>query len=975
MVSFWKGWLQRLTVSLGVLSLTAGGGLAAIDAAQAAVAGSTTQVVDANLSWRVNDESGGGAYFGGCNFLVAGTVGDNGASSVWSAAFADKYYQTTNGRVTITKPDAAGNQVAPTWTNKCQGPDGKNVNTKPGSTSGNQVNFTGGSGTINAAKNDAQLEFEGSFTIVYYGGMTYWSISNPKLTVVDGRGKLTGTASGYGADMFNPEKWVELPPTQIELATMQHVEVTDTGIRVTPDYEGVAVDVKPDGPSGEQLRTKDGWGSFPQSWVDFNVLTGQAAYWYSSGGMVDLKKPAAPLEISYVEKTEPYAAATPSRVAEGADAAVQISIANVPAGVTGEIAVRANGEWLATADGKMSMPVTDAAATGMWRVGTLAAGVHSLELFEVEPVVETEPTTELSSTPDASTDADDAPDSDAANEAVDDGSVSPDAEDGTEVESSAVSAVSAATGAPVPSSAEPIAVTQLAVVGGVGSWAPLNLEASAVRAGGFGLRWNWPGEVAPDYRVEVFEGTNTSGAAVKTLTVPDGMNSTDVSGLQNGTQYTVVVTPVLNSEALWRAAELTVTTSKQQDSGGDGNDGGKKPPTPSPDGDSNDTSKGATLYWGLNVETNGGAYFGGCNFLVAGRTGDAGSSRVWLASEADKLYRAQDGNVSIVKPQGSQLELATWKNKCLDRNGDTVSVQRKGSHTESQVKLSNGSVVKNDESGVRVEWQGSFTVVFYGGMTYWSATDPVLELDPKGNGKLTAVASGYGASMQDASKWVELKSRTITLANLTGVNMASLRANGVIEHTPDYLGVVYSGTGDSQEIEGGDGSASATKQVPRTSENAAYWGSFPSDFVDFQNETGQFSYWFTSNGQRDPYKPTLPMTLSLQGSFVPSLGDYEAEKAPSLTKPNSSPKAGSASSAAAAQAPAAKTAQTRTGAEAAQQGGQDTVALAAGGDAELEVTPTMLMGGGAGLLSVAGLQWAVVAFLRQRLGLDPSAYI
>lgn len=34
------------------------------------------------------------------------------------------------------------------------------------------------------------------------------------------------------------------------------------------------------------------------------------------------------------------------------------------------------------------------------------------------------------------------------------------------------------------------------------------------------------------------------------------------------------------------------------------------------------TVDGVVLDWGLNNESNGGAYFGGCNFLSAGEAGD-----------------------------------------------------------------------------------------------------------------------------------------------------------------------------------------------------------------------------------------------------------------------------------------------------------------------------------------------------------------
>ena len=42
-------------------------------------------VDDAVFNWSVNDESTGGAYFGGCNFLIAGEAGDTGMARIWTA--------------------------------------------------------------------------------------------------------------------------------------------------------------------------------------------------------------------------------------------------------------------------------------------------------------------------------------------------------------------------------------------------------------------------------------------------------------------------------------------------------------------------------------------------------------------------------------------------------------------------------------------------------------------------------------------------------------------------------------------------------------------------------------------------------------------------------------------------------------------------------------------------------------------------
>ena len=85
----------------------------------------------------------------------------------------------------------------------------------------------------------AEIQWDGSFTMVYYGGMTYWSINDPKLVVEDGEGTITGTMSGYGADMNDLSKWVELEDRpNATVADLTDVNVTDSGIEVTPEVPG-----------------------------------------------------------------------------------------------------------------------------------------------------------------------------------------------------------------------------------------------------------------------------------------------------------------------------------------------------------------------------------------------------------------------------------------------------------------------------------------------------------------------------------------------------------------------------------------------------------------------------------------------------------------------------------------------------------------------------------------------------------------
>lgn len=250
----------------------------------------------------------------------------------------------------------------------------------------------------------------------------------------------------------------------------------------------------------------------------------------------------------------------------------------------------------------------------------------------------------------------------------------------------------------------------------------------------------------------------------------------------------------------------------------------------------------AQLRWSMNDETGAGAFAGGCNFLSAGKAGDAGRAVAW--TDPTGLFRTEQGSVRVEKPNasGEWLPMA-WKDRCLDAKGAQVSAMTVSSTTGAQVVIDDGAGTRFADGSLEIAWTGSFTIAFYGGMTYWSVTDPKLTLDARGNGLLVGEASGYGASMADASKWEKLVPRTITLASIRGADTSS--GTGFVV-TPQYLGV----------------SVGVSEQVPLSDANRAYWGSFPESFIGFQRLTGQLAYWLTSGGVRDRAKPASPVYVN-----------------------------------------------------------------------------------------------------------------
>lgn len=903
--------IMRGLAVLGAGSVVAGIGLHALpDAARA----ETTPVNGVNLSWQVNEETGGGAFYGGCHFLSAGTVGDAGSSRVWSADDASQLYRTSSGNVTITKPDASGKHVEPTWETRCKDANGNTVNGRPGSTTGNRVNISGGTGQIDPATGDGTIQWQGSFSIVYYGGMTYWSITNPKLELKGGTGRLTGTASGIGADMEDPSRWEVIPTRDIDLATISNPVSLKAGVtQIDTDYAGVRIsgnsNLAPQDTSGA------GWGSFPQSWVDYNVLTGQSSYWYHSGAPADPKKQSKPLIVTIPETT--VASVDAGTVVRGSTNGVGITVTGIPDGTRGQLVARAGGVELAPLPGQ-SGSVTGPSFAGRFDTSSLPVGTHEIT-FAVR------------------------------------GS-------GGDESLLAIS--------------DPVSVR---VVDPLGKTPPSLLRPTPT-ARSIQVNWAWPNSAQgkpTNYLVRVSQPGTATPVAQRVVQAEDGaMSVTLTEGIVPSRDYVVSVTPRAGDSEGTSATEKVRTLDEE-----------KNPTpgtsTPGSGGGANPAADGATMYWGLNAESSSGAFYGGCNFLSAGRSGNSGRAAAWDG----KLYKPTDGNVSIVKPQGDQLVEATWETRCTDRNGERVTTSRRGANTESMVKLTGGQVTKKPNGDIRVQWKGSFTVAYYGGMSYWSATDPVLEISSKG-GRLTATASGYGAAMDDPSKWVELKPRSVTLANLSSLQAAQVAADNGFALTPDYVGVAYGGNSTAQGLAGGD-ETSVTGQARRTSANEEYWGSFPTDFVDFQKETGQFSYWFTSGGVRDQYKPASTITVALNGDRAPEVGPYTAAPGSGSTTANggTSPSVpgrgpGSQGSGSNANPATARPAPSRGGgltdsldafAEAITGGAYSRQSTAEGGE---PVHPArFMMAGGVGMLGVVALDWIAFTLIRRRLGLDPAMFV
>jgi hypothetical protein len=276
------------------------GGVVAAAPAHAA----QTSINDAVFRWGINAESNAAAFAPGTyNLLSAGVVTATSAADRVTAT----NWKQTDGNTSILKLQSDGGYAAATFAGLRTNAAGTVLTVGNGLNSGHIAQISGGTGTVDPATGTAEIQWTGTFTSAYYSGMTRSWITDPHLSVAaDGTGTVTATLGGYGTSMDDPEKFESLTPVPgVTIATLTNVAVDADGFTVTPDYPGVTVTTDPS--ITAQVTTGANFGAFPQSFVDFQVQTGQGPYWYSSGGSADSRKPAAPLSVSYTATAQPSA--------------------------------------------------------------------------------------------------------------------------------------------------------------------------------------------------------------------------------------------------------------------------------------------------------------------------------------------------------------------------------------------------------------------------------------------------------------------------------------------------------------------------------------------------------------------------------------------------------------------------------------------------------------------------------------------
>lgn len=285
------------------------------------------------LAWTGSTELQKAPPFGGSNYFSAG-VSDG----------TETTYAATAGDVSVRQVSSTGQETIASWLTRAGHVLG----------GGSQLVRLGGGDAEIEADGSAVVEWSGSFSINFYGGLVPFTIADPELVVdADGDGTLRADLSGYASSQQNPGQKAPLAPVHdVTIATFTGMEVDPEGaVTVDPDYADVEVNV----PAGTapQARAGAGWGAWPQPLVDFHVQTGLASYWYSSGGSADPYKAPQPFVVDFSGAAHgadppPGGGAGPNAdppTAVGSITTLELDRASHPYGgrATATVAVRADG--------------------------------------------------------------------------------------------------------------------------------------------------------------------------------------------------------------------------------------------------------------------------------------------------------------------------------------------------------------------------------------------------------------------------------------------------------------------------------------------------------------------------------------------------------------------------------------------------------------------------------------------------------
>lgn len=264
---------------------------------------------NATFRWGINNESSNRAYAPDTyNFFSAGLVPDPGAGG---RTIPESAWSPSSGAVRIEKFDGKTWKPA-TWAGLSTDSNGAPLGAPAAGTfSNHSFVFSGGTGTVDVAAGTAHVAWDGDVTVLYYSGMSFFSISDPVLDVAGGRGTVTATLSGYASSVEDPTKWAAVPAAQVTLADLPAVTLAEAALTATPAYGDVAT------------------GSFPASFVAYMEQLGTAAFWRASGAATDRFKVPLPITVAYADAAD-APAPTPSAAPTKTPAPVENPIVKPP---------------------------------------------------------------------------------------------------------------------------------------------------------------------------------------------------------------------------------------------------------------------------------------------------------------------------------------------------------------------------------------------------------------------------------------------------------------------------------------------------------------------------------------------------------------------------------------------------------------------------------------------------------------------
>ena len=253
------------------------------------------EVSEAVFRWGVSNQSNARSHNPvSINFLAAGVANPGGGGR----QLRQDQWRAVQGNTEIQKRRPDGSYARATWKGLGTTADGRTPIGMERDFSDHHVVMRGGTGTVDPASGDAEVAWKGTFTVVYYGGNTVFTISDPRLVVEDGVGRVTATMGGFYADRNDTTRWQRAPQGKATVVDLPDVDLGELGTTVQPAYDGV----RTSGGSEPQRTEGDAWGSFPQSFVKYLVPLNTDQFWYSTGLSTDSTKRPLPMTFSWTAR-------------------------------------------------------------------------------------------------------------------------------------------------------------------------------------------------------------------------------------------------------------------------------------------------------------------------------------------------------------------------------------------------------------------------------------------------------------------------------------------------------------------------------------------------------------------------------------------------------------------------------------------------------------------------------------------------